>query len=86
MTTNSFETGLSDYHIYYSQNKIWKFWTEEISIPTISDNMIVINLNWINSMSDITTHTAFENNFVSILDKQAPQKIKTFTRKSRTPF
>ena len=48
--------------------------------------MIVISLNWINSMSDITTHTAFENNFVSILDKQAPQKIKTFTRKSRTSF
>ena len=34
MTINSFETGLSDDDpIYYSQNKIWEFWTEEINIP-----------------------------------------------------
>ena len=34
MTTNFFEIGLSDrQQIYYSQNKIWKFWTEEINIP-----------------------------------------------------
>ena len=27
------------------------------------------------------THTAFENKFVSILDKHDPKKIKNFTRK-----
>ena len=27
-----------------------------------------------NSMSDVRTHAAFENNFVSILDKHAPLK------------
>ena len=29
-----------------------------------------------NSMSDMRTHAAFENNFVSILDKHAPKKTK----------
>ena len=48
--------------------------------------MIVTNLNWINSMSAIGTHVAFENNFVSILGKHAPKKIKFFTRESETPF
>ena len=32
------------------------------------------------------THAAFENNFVSILDKDAPNKIKNFTRESKTLF
>ena len=32
-------------------------------------------LSIFNSMSDMRTHTAFENNFVSILDKHAPKKI-----------
>ena len=29
-----------------------------------------------NSMSALRTHAAFENNFVSILDKYAPKKTK----------
>ena len=34
MMTKFLKIGLSDHHhIYYSQNKIWKFWTEEINIP-----------------------------------------------------
>ena len=42
--------------------------------------MMVTNLNWINSMSTIRTHAAFENYFVSILDKHAPKKMKLLTR------
>ena len=30
-----------------------------------------------NSMSAVRTHAAFENNFVLILDKNAPKKTKT---------
>ena len=37
-------------------------------------------------MSVIRTHAAFENNFVSFLGKDAPKKIKFFTRESETPF
>ena len=31
-------------------------------------------------MSAMRTHTAFENNFVSILDEHAPKQIKHFRR------
>ena len=48
--------------------------------------MIVTNLNWINIMFAIRTHAVFENNFVSILDKHAPKKMKIFTRESKTHF
>ena len=37
-------------------------------------------------MSAVRTHVAFENNFVSILDKHTPKKTKFFTRESKTPF
>ena len=37
-------------------------------------------LNIFNCMSAMRTHAAFENKFVSILDKQDPKKIKNFTR------
>ena len=33
-------------------------------------------LDIFNSMSAMRTHAAFENNFVSILDKHAPKKTK----------
>ena len=39
-----------------------------------------------NSMSTMKTHASFENNFVSILDKHGPKKIKNFTRESKTHF
>ena len=47
--------------------------------------MIVPNLIF-DSMDAMRTHAAFGNNFVSILDKHTPRKIKIFTRKSITPF
>ena len=37
-------------------------------------------LDIFNSMDAVVTHAAFENNFVSILDKQTLRKIKIFTR------
>ena len=37
-------------------------------------------------MSTMRTHASFENNFVSILDKHDPKKIKNFTREPKTPF
>ena len=48
--------------------------------------MIVTNLSWINSMSAIRTNANFENNFVSILDKHAPKKMKFFTKESKISF
>ena len=39
-----------------------------------------------NSMSTMRTHATFKNNFVSILDKHDPKKIKNFTRESKTQF
>ena len=43
-------------------------------------------LDIFNSMSAMRTHAAFENSFVSILDKHALKKIKIFTRESKTLF
>ena len=37
-------------------------------------------------MSAMRTHAAFENNFVSILDKYDPKKIKNFTREWSDDF
>ena len=39
-----------------------------------------------NSMSAVRTHAAFENNFVSILDKHAPKKTKILRGNQKTPF
>ena len=43
-------------------------------------------LDIFNSMDTMRTHAASENNFVLILDKHTPRKIKNFTRESKTPF
>ena len=67
----------SSYDIYYSQNKIWKVWTKEINIPqfqTIDRDQFRSDI--FDSMSAMRTHAAFENNFVSILDKHALKKTK----------
>ena len=37
-------------------------------------------------MDVMRTHAVFESNFVSILDKNTPRKIKNFTRESKTPI
>ena len=39
-----------------------------------------------NSMSAIRTHAAFENNFVSILDKHAPKRTKLLRRNQKPHF
>ena len=43
-------------------------------------------LDIFNSMDVMRTHAVFESNFVSILDKNTPRKIKKFTRESKTPI
>ena len=43
-------------------------------------------LHIFDSMDAMRTHAAFGNNFLSILDKHTPRKIKNFTRQSKTPF
>ena len=45
----------------------------------ISNNYIVTNLNW-------GTQTAFEENFVYILDKHAPKKTKILRENQKTHF
>ena len=63
MTTKFFETDLSDHHnIYYSQNKIY---TPQFQTIYVSD---WFKLDIFNSMSAMKIHSAFENNFVPILD------------------
>ena len=42
-----------------------------------------LKLDIFGSMSAMRTHAVFENNFVLILDKHAPKKIKNLTRESK---
>ena len=69
----------SSYVIYFSQNKIWKAWTKEIisrNFKRFGSDKLKLDIS--NSMSAVSTHAAFENNFVSILDKYAPGENKNF--------
>ena len=63
--------------IYYSQTKIEMFQPKKLAYSNLklfdSDQF---KLDIFNSMSDVRTHAAFENNFVSILDKHAPKNTK----------
>ena len=91
MKTNSFETGLSDHHHMKStilkKKKIEKFEPKKLIYGNFKQfDSDQFKLNICNSMSDMRTHAAFGNNFVSILDKHAPMKTKlilmrTFGRK-----
>ena len=80
MKRNSFETGLNEYHhMIYT---ILKTKSESLN----QRKLIYCNIKQFNSdqfkldictsMSTVRTHAAFENNFVSILDKHAPKKTK----------
>ena len=71
MTTNSFETDLSyHHHIYCSQNKILN--QRNLIYGIFKQYFDQFKLDIFNSKSALRTDAAFENNFVSILDKQAP--------------
>ena len=43
-------------------------------------------LDIFNSMDAMRTHAAFENNFVSILDKHTPRKIKHLRENQKSHF
>ena len=80
METNSFETGLSDHHhLIYTilKTKFEKFEPNKLifrNFKKFDSDQFKMDI-W-NSMSDVRTHAAIENNFVSILDKHALKKAK----------
>ena len=83
MKKNSFETDLSDHHhaifIIHAifKTKFEKFEPKKsIYRNFIQFDIDQFNSDIFNSMSAMRTHAAFENNFVSILDKHAPKKTK----------
>ena len=78
MKTNSFETGLSDHHhMIYTilRTKFEKFQPKKLIDHNFKQfDSEQFKLDICNSMSAVRTHAAFENNFVSILDKHVPKK------------
>ena len=91
MKTNSFETGLSDHHhhmIYTILNtKFEKFEPKKLIYHNFKQFDSEQNkLDICNSMSAVRTHAAFENNFVSILEKHAPKKTKILRGNQKPHF
>ena len=83
MKTNSFETGLSDHHhhMIYTilKTKFERFEPKKLIYRNFKQfDSEQFKLDICNSMSAVRTHAAFENNFVSILDKHAPKKQKFY--------
>ena len=80
MKINSFDTGSSDHHhMIYTilKSKFEKFEPKKLIYRNFKQfDSEQFKLDICNSMSAVRTHAAFENNFVSILDKHAPKKIK----------
>ena len=76
MRINFFQTGLSDHHhmIYIIlKAKFEKFEPKKLIFCNFKQfDSERCKLDICNSMSDVRTHAAFENNFVSVLDKHAP--------------
>ena len=90
MKTNSFETGLSDHHhMIYTilKTKFEKFEPKKLIYCNFKQfDSEQFKLDICNSMSAVRTHAAFENNFVSILEKYAPKKTKTLRRNQKPHF
>ena len=76
--TNFFEAGLSDHHpMVYTilKTKFEKFKAKKLIYRNFKQcDSDQFKLDICNSMSAMRTHAAFENNFVSILDKHAHKK------------
>ena len=91
MKTNSFETGLSDHHhhVIYTIliTKFEKFEPKKLIYRNFKqcDND-KFKLDICNSMSIVRTHVAFENSFISIVDKHAPKKTKILRGNQKTRF
>ena len=90
MNTNSFETGLSDHHhMIYTifKTKLEKFAPKKLIYRNFKQfDSEQFKLDICNSMSAVRTHAAFENNFVSILDKHAPKKTKILRGNQKLHF
>ena len=87
--TNSSETGLSDnHHLIYTilKSKFEKFGPKKFIYRNFKQfDSEQFKLDICNSMSAVRTHAAFENTFVSILDKHAPKKTEIL-RGNQTPY
>ena len=90
MKTNSFETGLSDhYHLIYTilKTKFEKFELKKLIYRNFKQfDSKQFKLDICNSMSAVRTHAAFENNFVTVLDKYAPKKTKILRGNQKPHF
>ena len=90
MKTNSFETGLSDHHeMIYTilKTKFEKFEPKKLIYHNFKQSdSEQFKFDIYNSMSAVRTHAAFENNFVSILDKHPPKKTKILRRSQKPHF
>ena len=90
--TNSLETGLSDHHhMIYTilKTKFEKFEPKKLIYCSFKHNLNCseqFKLDICNSMSAVRIHAAFENNFVSILDKHAPKKAKILRGNQKPNF
>ena len=88
METNSFEIGLSYHHHHHHHHHHMMLCTIlKTKIEMFQPKKLVYNnfkqfdsdqfkLDIFNSISDVRTHAAFENSFVSILDKHTLQNTK----------
>ena len=90
MMTNSFETGLSDhYHMIFTilKTKFEKFEPKKLIYRNFKQyDGEQFKLDICNGMPSVRTHADIENNFVSILDKHAPKKIKVLRGNQKLHF
>ena len=90
MKTNSFETSLSDHHHMTHaifKTKFKKFEPKKsIYRNFIQYDSDQFKLDIFNSMFAMRFHAAFENSFLSILDKHAPKKTKTLKWSQKPHF
>ena len=90
MKKNSFETGLSDHHhMIYTilKAKFEKLEPKKLIYRNFKQfDSEQFKLDICNTMSAVRTHEAFENKFVSILDKHAPKKTKTLRGNQKLHF
>ena len=90
MKANSFETGLSDHdHMIYTilKKKIEKFEPKKSKYRNFKQyNSEQFKWDIFNSMSAMRAHSAYKNNFVSILDKHSPKKTKNLRGNQKPHF
>ena len=88
--TNSSETGLSDHHhMIYAilKAKFENFKPKKLTYRNFKRyDSGQFKLDIFSSMSAVRTHGAFENDFVSILDKHTPKKTKILRRNQKPHF